>query len=240
MLEGKIAIVTGASSGIGNAITEALAREKAIVVMAARSIDMMTSQANNLKNKYGSIVDAVKTDLTSEEDIKNLFKYTINTYGIPNILVNSAGVFVYKSLKEMSMEEHNKIFQLNYTSVVQTIKCALENMSEGVIINISSQAGMEGFDNETAYCASKFALNGFSQSLDKELENIRVYALCPGLVDTPLARKSKLPKLIGISDEDDWKKQLQVSEVSKKVVEIISNYKNYSDNVIIPLSSERV
>ena len=240
MLEGKIAIVTGASSGIGNAITEALAREKAIVIMAARSIDMMASQANNLKNKYGSIVDAVKTDLTSEEDIKNLFKYTINTYGIPNILVNSAGVFVYKSLKEMSMEEHNKIFQLNYTSVVQTIKCALENMSEGVIINISSQAGMDGFDNETAYCASKFALNGFSQSLDKELENIRVYALCPGLVDTPLARKSELPKIIGISDEDDWKKQLQVSEVSKKVVEIISNYNNYSDNVIIPLSSERV
>ena len=240
MLEGKIAIVTGASSGIGNAITEALAKEKAIVVMAARSIDKMNSQATNLKEKYGSVVDAVKTDLTNEEYIKNLFKYTIKNYGIPKILVNSAGVFTYKSLKETTMEEHNKIFQLNYTSVVQTIKCALESMSEGVIINISSQAGLEGFDNETAYCASKFALNGFSQSLDKELENIRVYALCPGLVDTPLARKSKLPEILGISSEDDWKKQLQVSEVSNKTLEIISNYKIYSDNAIIPLSSERV
>lgn len=240
MLEGKIAIVTGASSGIGSAISEALAREKATVVMAARSIDKMNAQATSLKEKYGSVVDAVKTDITNKDDIKNLFNYTIKNYGVPNILVNSAGVFAYKSLRETSMEEHNKIFQLNYTSVVQTIKYALEEITEGVILNISSQAGMEGFDNETAYCASKFALNGFSQSLDKELKNIRVYALCPGLVDTPLARKSKLPEILGISTEDDWKKQLQVSEVSNKVIEILSNYKNYSDNAIIPLSSERV
>lgn len=238
-LEGKIAIVTGASSGIGLAISEALAKQKVKVVMAARRLPLLMEHAERFRTRYNTEVEPFETDITQEEGIRNLLNYTLEKYGPPNILVNSAGVFKSGSLSTMTMMKHDFIFNLNYTTKINFIREALKYMKEGVILNVSSGAGTTPYAKESAYCSSMAALNMTTQVLDLELKpDIRVYALAPGLVDTEMARREFAEFNM---TEKEWAAALKPKDVAERAIDIIRNAENYDKkndgSVIVPVES---
>jgi NAD(P)-dependent dehydrogenase (short-subunit alcohol dehydrogenase family) len=187
-LAGKVAIVTGASRGIGRAISVALAKEAATVVLAARSIPELQKTADQVA-KAGGKAAAVVTELTEEESIKNLVKVTGEKFGRLDILVNNAGVTHSANLEETSTEDWERCFRVNARAPFILCREALPMLRKSqaaCIINIASVVGVKGYPLQSAYTSSKHALRGMTISLAEELRdsNVRVHVLCPGGVDT--------------------------------------------------------
>ncbi|MHC4175565.1 MAG: SDR family oxidoreductase [Planctomycetota bacterium] len=192
-LAGKIAIVTGASRGIGKAICIALAQEAATVVLAARSIQKLQETADQV-TQAGGKADIVLTELTEEESIKNLIKTTSEKFNRLDILVNNAGVTHSAKLQETATEDWQRCIEINARAPFILCREALPLLSKaeaGYIINIASVVGVKGYPLQSAYTSSKHALRGMTISLAEELRgsNIRVHLLCPGGVDTDLVQK---------------------------------------------------
>jgi len=192
-LAGKVAIVTGASRGIGRAICVALAQEAATVVLAARSIQKLQETADQV-TKAGGKADIVLTELTEEESIKNLVKTTTEKFSRLDILVNNAGVTHSAKLEETATEDWQRCIEINARAPFILCREALPLLSKaeaGYIINIASVVGVKGYPLQSAYTSSKHALRGMTISLAEELRgsNIRVHLLCPGGVDTDLVQK---------------------------------------------------
>jgi NAD(P)-dependent dehydrogenase (short-subunit alcohol dehydrogenase family) len=192
-LAGKVAIVTGASRGIGRAICVALAQEAATVVLAARSIQKLQETANKVK-KAGGKADIVVTELTEEQSIKNLVKTTSEKFNRLDILVNNAGITHSAKLEETATEDWQRCIEVNARAPFILCREALPLLSKaetGYIINIASVVGVKGYPLQSAYTSSKHALRGMTISLAEELRgsNIRVHLLCPGGVDTDLVQK---------------------------------------------------
>ena len=189
-LVGKVAIVTGASRGIGRAISLALAGEGAAVVLAARSIEKLEQTAEQV-SKAGGQAEIVVTELTEEDSIKNLVKATAEKFGRLDILVNNAGVTHSAPLAETATEDWERCMQVNARAPFILCREALGLLSKaeaGCIINIASVVGVKGYPLQSAYTSSKHALRGMTISLSEELRgsNVRVHLLCPGGVDTDM------------------------------------------------------
>jgi len=192
-LASKVAIVTGASRGIGRAISVALAQEAATVVLAARSIRKLQETADQV-TKAGGKAEIVVTELTEEESIKSLVKVTNEKFSRLDILVNNAGVTHSARLEETITEEWERCMQVNARAPFILCREALPLLKKsqaGYIINIASVVGVKGYPLQSAYTSSKHALRGMTISLAEELKgsNIRVHLLCPGGVDTELVQK---------------------------------------------------
>ncbi len=192
-LASKVAIVTGASRGIGRAISVALAQEAATVVLAARSIQKLQETADQV-TKAGGKAEIVVTELTEEESIKNLVKVTHEKFSRLDILVNNAGVTHSAKLEETTTEDWERCMQVNVRAPFILCREALgllKKSQAGYIINIASVVGVKGYPLQSAYTSSKHALRGMTISLAEELKgsNIRVHLLCPGGVDTELVQK---------------------------------------------------
>ncbi len=192
-LASKVAIVTGASRGIGRAISVALAQEAATVVLAARSIQKLQETADKV-TEAGGKAEIVVTELTEEESIKNLVKVTNEKFSRLDILVNNAGVTHLAKLEETATEDWERCMQVNARAPFILCREALPLLKKsqaGYIINIASVVGVKGYPLQSAYTSSKHALRGMTISLAEELKgsNIRVHLLCPGGVDTELVRK---------------------------------------------------
>jgi len=192
-LASKVAIVTGASRGIGRAISVALAQEAATVVLAARSIQKLQETADQV-TKAGGKAEIVVTELTEEESIKNLVKVTSEKFSRLDILVNNAGVTHSAKLEETATEDWERCMQVNVRAPFILCREALgllRKSQAGYIINIASVVGVKGYPLQSAYTSSKHALRGMTISLAEELKgsNIRVHLLCPGGVDTELVQK---------------------------------------------------
>ena len=192
-LASKVAIVTGASRGIGRAISVALAQEAATVVLAARSIQKLQETADQV-TKAGGKAQIVVTELTEEESIKNLVKVTNEKFSRLDILVNNAGVTHSANLEETTTEDWERCMQVNARAPFILCREALgllRKSQAGYIINIASVVGVKGYPLQSAYTSSKHALRGMTISLAEELRdsNIRVHLLCPGGVDTELVQK---------------------------------------------------
>jgi NAD(P)-dependent dehydrogenase (short-subunit alcohol dehydrogenase family) len=192
-LAGKVAIVTGASRGIGRAISIALAKEAATVVLAARSRRKLQGTSNQV-TETGGKAEVVVTELTEEESIKNLVRVTGEKFGRLDILVNNAGITHSAKLEETATEDWDRCMRVN--TLAPFILCRealplLRKAKAAHIINIASVVGVKGYPLQSAYTASKHALRGMTISLAEELKgsNIRVHLLCPGGVDTELVRK---------------------------------------------------
>ncbi len=192
-LASKVAIVTGASRGIGKAISIALAQEAATVVLAARSIKKLQETADEV-TEAGGKAEIVVTELTEEESIKNLVKITSEKFNRLDILVNNAGVTHSAKLEQTTTEDWERCIRIN--SRAPFILCRealglLRKSQAGYIINIASVVGVKGYPLQSAYTSSKHALRGMTISLAEELRgsNIRVHLLCPGGVDTELVQK---------------------------------------------------
>jgi 3-oxoacyl-[acyl-carrier protein] reductase len=190
-LKNKVAIITGASAGIGQACARALAREGVRLVLTARRqerLEQLISEARQL----GSDGVFVIGDAREEETARRTVEQAMNAFGRIDILINNAGVGNYKNLVETSAEEYDEMMDSNVRSTFLFTRHAVPVMIEqraGLVLMISSMAGVYGFAGEAVYCATKFAQVGFAQALDKELRphGIKVGVICPGGVKTEFA-----------------------------------------------------
>jgi len=192
-LSGKVAIVTGASRGIGRAISVALAREAATVVLAARSVRKLQETAEQVTHAGGK-AEIVVTDLAEEEAIKDLVKVTGEKFSRLDILVNNAGVTHSAKLEKTATEDWERCIRVNARAPFILCREALPMLRKSeaaYIINIASVVGVKGYPLQSAYTASKHALRGMTISLSNELRgsNVRIHLLCPGGVDTELVQK---------------------------------------------------
>ncbi len=190
-LQGKIALVTGASRGIGRAAALALAKEGAHVVVTARTKSELDSLAAEIE-KLGVQALAIDADVTSESDVDRLKELTHQAFGHVDVLVNNVGVARYAPFLEHTVEDYDWMMNTNVRSMFLVTRAFLPRMVErksGYVIIVSSQGGLHGYASWAVYCASKFAQIGFAESLDKEMRehNIKVSVIAPGGVNTSLA-----------------------------------------------------
>jgi 3-oxoacyl-[acyl-carrier protein] reductase len=187
-LENKVAIITGASKGIGRAIARMLGEHGASVILAARSANELTAAVNELR-KDGISAEGIPADVGIEDDVDALVRYVLEKNARIDILVNNAGIGYFKPLMEMSVSEFDAMWRVNMRGVFLMTKAVLPGMVKnngGEIVNIASLAGKNTFKGGTGYAATKWALRGFAGSLMLEVRdhNIRVTTICPGSVDT--------------------------------------------------------
>jgi len=224
-LTDKVAIVTGASRGIGRAISLALAEEGATVVLAARAMDKLKETAKQIIEAGGK-AKIVATELTEEESIKNLIKETNEKFRRLDILVNNAGVTYSAPLEETSTPDWDRCFLINTRAPFILCKEALPLLKKAEAaynINIASVVGVKCYPLQSAYTASKHALRGMTMSLAEELKgsNIRVHLLCPGGVDT---------ELVGIVRPDIKKEDLMKPE---EIAELVLYLVTHKGNAVI-------
>ncbi len=190
-LSGQVALVTGASAGIGRAIALAFMREGADLVVVARRAERLEALAAEAQ-RLGRSCRLVTGDARDEDTASRAMQAALDHFGKLDILVNNAGVGIYKELAETSPDDYDTMMDSNMRSTFLFTRYAvpvLTRQGAGVIINIASMAGVMGFAGEAVYCATKFAQVGFTQALDRELRprGIRVGVLCPGGVKTEFA-----------------------------------------------------
>lgn len=206
-LEGKVAVITGASRGIGKSIAQHYAVEGARLVISARNEGALKDLRNSLP---GSDVEIIPADMTQESAVKRLIESSVARFGRIDILVNNAGFGTFKPVIETTTSEFDSLVSVNLRGVFIATREALPHMikqNDGVIINIASLAGKNAIENGSIYAATKWALLGFGKSLMLEVRkyNIRVIAICPGSVDTGfssrgLADRGKILKPEDVAD----------------------------------------
>jgi 3-oxoacyl-[acyl-carrier protein] reductase len=187
-LQGKVAVVTGASKGIGAAIAEHLAAEgAAVVVNYAASKTGADAVVRRIHDKGGKAV-AIQADVSRPDDIKRLFVQAKAAYGRLDVLVNNAGIYEFAPLDAVTPEHFHKQFNLNVLGLLLATQEAVKLMgpSGGSIINVSSIAGPMPVENAAVYSATKAAVDAVTVALSKELgpKKIRVNSLNPGMVET--------------------------------------------------------
>jgi len=190
-LEGKVALITGASAGIGQACARALAGEGARLVLTARRqerLDALKKEAESL----GTEAVSISGDAREEETAIQTVKAAADVFGRIDILINNTGAGNYKNLIDTSAEEYDELMDVNVRTTFLFTRHAVPIMlaqASGTILMISSMAGVYGFGGESVYCMTKFAQVGFAQALDKELRpsGIKVGVICPGGVKTEFA-----------------------------------------------------
>lgn len=187
-IRNKVAVVTGASKGIGKAIALQLAREGAHVALSARGKDALEDTARDIE-ALGRKTVVFAGDMRDEKSIKSLIKQTVDTLGRLDILVNNAGVGRFYPVAEMPTEQWDEMFDLNVRGLFIATRESLPYLrqaGESVVINIASLAGKNSFKTGGGYSATKHAVVAFSRSLmlEERDNGIRVLTLCPGSVDT--------------------------------------------------------
>jgi len=187
-LEGKVAIVTGASKGIGTGIAKSLAAAGAAVAVNYASDKAGADKAVSQITADGGRAIAVQGSVTNADDVQRLFDETIKAFGRVDILVNNAGIYNWGSLEEITREEYDRQFSTNVYGPILTSQHAVKHFPEtgGSIINISSVVGQNPPANSTIYSATKGALDTITKALAKELgpKNIRVNVVAPGFTET--------------------------------------------------------
>ncbi len=191
-LAGKVALVTGAASGIGRASAEALAREGASVVLTDVQVDKGVDVAAGIGKAGGKAVFA-RQDVTSEQEWGEIVRRIEKDFGRLDVLVNNAGIAVGGLVTDLTLEEFQRQMSVNVDSVFLGTKTALPLMRKtggGSIVNISSVAGLRGAPRLSAYCASKGAVRLFTKAVALECaamkDGIRVNSVHPGIIDTPI------------------------------------------------------
>jgi NAD(P)-dependent dehydrogenase (short-subunit alcohol dehydrogenase family) len=186
-LQNWVAVVTGASRGIGLAIAAALVREGADVILVARDRKAL----NSARKKLGSKASVVAADVARPSDVDRVFRQVEKRYSRLDILVNCAGIFTYKPFSGTTLEDWQSNIDTNLTALFLTVKAALPLFGRSRhphLVNVLSSSSRHAYENCSAYTAAKFGALGLTQVLRKELrsEGIRVTAILPGLTDTQM------------------------------------------------------
>jgi NAD(P)-dependent dehydrogenase (short-subunit alcohol dehydrogenase family) len=216
-LSGKAAIVTGGTKGIGRAIAEALVGEGLSVCISARHEDEIERAVSELSDAGEGTVTGAVCDVRDYDEVKALIEHTAAELGGVDILVNNAGIGLFGRVEDLSPEDFRAVIETNLFGVFYCCHEAIPQMKRrggGYIINISSLAGTNAHPQMSAYNASKFGLNGFSEALMQEVrhDGIKVSYIMPGSVNTNFGDEEP-------STEKSW--QLQPEDIARVVVELL-------------------
>ncbi len=198
----QVALVTGGGTGIGRSFTEALATAGARVVIASRREDVLQHAAEEINLKLGAAkVFPYVFDIRERHTTDALVGHVVEQHGALDLLVNNSGLAVPETADLITEEGWDKVMDTNLRGVMQLVRATLPHMIAnefGDIVNISSQAGKHGYADVPSYCASKFGLLGYAEALRDHVRkadaNIRVFNLCPGLVDVENSATDATPK----------------------------------------------
>lgn len=193
-LTSPVAVVTGAGRGIGRAIAEAFAAEGHAIVIAERDVQLGERTVRALA-RGGAQVALVSVDIAEESAPRTVITTALRLFGRIDCLVNNAGVLQVGPLARTSAQEIDRVLSVNLQAPLLMSRAVLPCMlrqHRGTIVNIASQLGKTGLGGYVAYCASKFGVVGFTEAFADELHGtgVRVFAVCPGLTNTPMARLS--------------------------------------------------
>jgi len=194
----KNCLIIGASGGIGNAITKKLAEQNFNLFLIGKNENKLLKLKKEVENENIDVkIESV--DLTNKKQIERSIKKIRKIFGKIDILINTPGSFLIKSIEKTSIEEFDEIFKINVRAPFIFSKEFSKDMKKskwGRIVNIGSSSAYNGFKNSIVYCSSKHALLGFSRALFSELKenNIRVYSISPGSTQTKMGRLSKNQK----------------------------------------------
>ena len=214
-LKGKVAVVTGGNRGIGRGVAQALAQQGVLVAVASRHLE----EARAAAEAIGGGARGYACDVRDHAQVEALFAAVARDLGGCDILVNNAGIGRFASIADMSLEDWHAVIETNVNGVFYCTRHAIPQMKArggGYIFNVSSLAGRNAFPTAGAYCASKHAVNGFSEVLFQELrdDGIRVTYLMPGSVATEFGRGSAMGQ--------DW--ALQAEDVGEMVVDLLHTH----------------
>jgi 3-oxoacyl-[acyl-carrier protein] reductase len=198
----QVAIITGGGTGIGRAFAEALTRAGASVLIASRREETLRQAAFELNALVGAErVHAYAFDVRDRSQTESLVSYTVERFGSIDVLINNAGLAVPETVAEITDEGWDTVMDTNLRGVMRLVRAALPHMLAqdfGDVVNVSSQAGKNGYADVPSYCASKFGLLGFAESLRDDVgksgANIRVFNFCPGLVDVDNTDDEEAPR----------------------------------------------
>ncbi|MFW9907236.1 MAG: SDR family NAD(P)-dependent oxidoreductase [Candidatus Thorarchaeota archaeon] len=193
-LHNKVAVITGASAGLGEQFAHGLAESGASIVIAARRMKLLEKVANDVESQYGVTVIPVQADVRNEKDIIQLIDTAVKRFDTVDILVNNVGMYIVKPLIEQTLKDWHTVMDVNLTSAFIASREAAKVMipkKQGVIINVSSTFGFGGTEfTEVSYYASKGGMIAMTKALAIELgkHNIRVNAIAPGFFPTEMSR----------------------------------------------------
>jgi 3-oxoacyl-[acyl-carrier protein] reductase len=216
-LNGKTAIVTGSTKGIGRAIAEALVREGMNVCISARHEDEVEQAVRELGDAGEGGVTGAVCDVRDYDEVKALVEHTVAEFGGLDVLINNAGIGIFGRVEETAPEDFRAVLETNLFGVFYCCREAIPQMKKrggGYIINISSLAGTNAHPQMTAYNASKFGLNGFSEAMMQEVrhDGIKVSYVMPGSVNTHFGNEEP-------DESKSW--QLQPADIARVVVDLL-------------------
>ncbi|HDZ6564516.1 TPA: SDR family oxidoreductase [Staphylococcus aureus] len=224
VLTDKVAVVTGAGSGIGEAIATLLHEEGAKVVLAGRNKEKLQNVANQLSQDS---VKVVPTDVTNKEEVDELIKIAQQTFGGLDIVINSAGQMLSSKITDYQVDEWDSMIDVNIKGTLYTAQAALPTMleqSSGHLINIASISGFEVTKSSTIYSATKAAVHTITQGLEKELAKtgVKVTSISPGMVDTAITA--------AYNPTD--RKKLEPQDIAEAVLYVLTQPKHVNVNEI--------
>jgi NADP-dependent 3-hydroxy acid dehydrogenase YdfG len=198
-IAGKVVIITGASSGLGEAAARLLSAQGATVLLGARRSDRIQSLAHELTTKGGKAL-AVTTDVTHYDQVKRLVDAAVETYGRVDVIINNAGLMPSSPIERLKIDDWDRMIDVNIKGVLYGIAAALPHMKQqksGHIINVSSVAGHKVRAGGAVYAATKHAVRTLSEGLRQEVKpyNIRTTVISPGLVETELPNSATEPDI---------------------------------------------
>jgi len=231
------ALVTGGGRGIGKETAILLSKKGLDVIICSRTQKEIDSAVKEIKSLGNGQIIGRKCDVSVYSEVNTLVKDTLEIYGRIDVLINNAGITYVKKLIDTTEEQWDQTLDINLKGAFLFCKAIVPHMIEsncGVIINVSSGAGKVGFEDISAYCASKFGMIGLTESLAREVanHNIRVMTICPGEVATKMqedvdARYYELNK----------HKMLHPTTVAEKIGDMIFNDKEYPNGIAVDLPS---
>jgi len=244
-LTGKVALVTGASSGIGEATAAALAGAGANVAIAARRADRLETLARKIEEAGGAVLQ-LPSDVTKPADIDRIVTVTAAEWERLDILVNNAGIMLNAPIAEASSEEWRHMIELNLLALMNITKAALPHLkaSAGHVVNIASVAGRVANPGASAYAATKFGVVAFSEALRREVlaDRVRVTVIEPGLVSTELGDHITNPSAkANLAQRQAELEPLLAEDVAAAVTYVVTQPSRVSINEILirPTGQER-
>ncbi len=239
-LKNKVAIITGARRGMGKAHALTLAEAGAEVVVSDISLEDCQKVAGEIEKKGGEAL-AVKCDVSSKEEVEQMVKKVLDTFGRIDILVNNAGILTFKPFLELTEEDWDKVMDVNlkgYFLCAQACAKEMVKQKSGSIVNIASigmgQVGV-GFPGIVHYCASKGGIIAMTEALALEMTpyNVRVNAIAPGAIDTPMAASSDEKAMEGTLARIPMHRMGRPEEVSKAVLFLASDDSSYMTGSVV-------
>ncbi|XP_062929958.1 3-oxoacyl-[acyl-carrier-protein] reductase FabG [Mobula hypostoma] len=248
-LSGKVALITGASSGIGAGTAILFARLGAKLALNGRNMENLNKVCKECEEVGSNTPLLLPGDLTDEASVNQVMEKTVSFYGQLDVLVNSAGILLLGTIETTSMEQFDHIMNINVRSVYHLTRLAVPHLikTKGCIVNVSSVNGQRSFPGVVAYCMSKSALDQFTRcmALDLALKNVRVNAVSPGVIVTDIHKRAGLTEGAYAEFLNKCKvthalgRPGQVDEVAQAIAFLASDAASFITGVTLPVDGGR-